>query len=95
MENERTAADISAALAGVRRRARYLEEAGRWSWSWSALIQLAVPLALAIYMIASSDGEIPRATLGLVLLVSAGAAWQIRRLHSRVEEITAHVKILL
>lgn len=89
MAIEQTSADVSAALAGVRRKARHLAQA-EGSWSWTEFVHAAVPASLAVYMIFSHADESTwsASTLGLLLLVSVIAGWQHRRLKARVDALT-------
>jgi len=87
METEQMTAEVSAALARTRRRARYLEEAtgiGPWSHLASAVIFTGIGLSL----IASSDADWSLGTLGLILVISSTGGWQYQRLNARVNALT-------
>lgn len=83
---DQAAIEVSAALAGVRRRARLLEES-RGEWSWRDLSVL-LPLGLAVYLGLSNPSEISDSTLGLILFVSGIGAWQHNRLRARVDALS-------
>ena len=88
MDAERTTAEVSAAMAAVRRRARYLAEA-EGSWSWSEALNLLVPLGVAVYFIYRGAPEWPGdGVFGFVLLVSVIGSWQHRRLGARLDALT-------
>jgi hypothetical protein len=88
MEVERTTAEVSAALAAVRRRARYLAEA-EGSWSWSDALNLIVPSGFALYFIYKGAPDLTGDGLfGLVFLASVIGGWQHRRLRARVDALT-------
>jgi len=87
METEQMTAEVSAALARTRRRARYLEEAtgiGPWSHLACAVISAGVGL----YLFASSDADLSLGTLGLILVLSSIGGWQYHRLNARVNALT-------
>lgn len=87
MSTEQSAADVSTALAAVRRRARYLADA-EGSWNWSEATNLVVMVGIAVYLIYQGASNLPgNATFGLVFLVSAITGWQIRRLKTRVDAL--------
>jgi hypothetical protein len=80
------AIEVSAALAGVRRRARLLEDSrGGWAWRDLAILPL---LALATYLMFSASDEFSNATFGAILLVSGLGAWQHDRLRRRVDALS-------
>ena len=88
MDTEETSSDVSAALASVRRRARYLAEA-EGSWNWSEVANFAVLIGIAGYLMFLGAPNPPgNFTFGLVFLVSATAGWQNRRLKARVDALT-------
>jgi hypothetical protein len=88
MDTEQLGSDVSAALAAVRRRARYLAEA-EGSWHWWEATNLVVMVGIAVYLIYQGGPNPPgNATFGLVFLVSAISGWQIRRLKGRVDALT-------
>ena len=88
MDTERTNAEVSAALAAVRRRARYVAEA-QGSWSWSEALSLVVPVDIALYFIYKGAPDLSGDGLfGIVFLVSAIGGWQHRRLRARVDALT-------
>jgi hypothetical protein len=88
MDSEQSATDVSAALAAVRRRARYLAEV-EGSWTWPEATNLVVLVGIAVYLIYQGAPNPPgNATFGLVFLVSAIGGWQHRRLKARVEALT-------
>ena len=86
MDTERTTAEIGAALAGVRRRARLLEQAwGAWSWR-----ELWYPLTLVIagiLVVWGLDDDVSRGTLGLILVVATLAGWRLHRVNARVDAL--------
>ena len=85
MGTEPMTAEVSAALARTRRRARYLEAAEP---GWMHLLSAAISVAIGIYLIGSSDAEVSRGTVGLVMILSSFGAWQYHRLATRVEALT-------
>ena len=88
MEKELTTQEVNAALAAVRRRARYLAEA-EGSWSWSEVLNLLVPFGVAGYFTLKGAANWPgEGLVGLVLVVSAVGGWQLRRLRARVDALT-------
>ena len=66
MGTEPMTAEVSAALARTRRRARYLEAAEP---GWMHLLSAAISVAIGIYLIGSSDAEVSRGTVGLVMIL--------------------------
>jgi hypothetical protein len=88
MDTERTNAEVSAALAAVRRRARYLAQA-EGSWSWSEALYLLLPLGIALYFIYKGAPDWPGdGMFGWVFLVAVIGGWQHRRLQARVDALT-------
>jgi len=88
MNAEPTATELSTALAGVGRRARYLAQA-EGSWSWSEVLNLLVPLGVAAYFIYKGSPEWPGdGVFGLLLFMSVLGGWQHRRLKTRVDALT-------
>jgi hypothetical protein len=88
MDTERTSAEVNAALAEVRRRARHLAEA-QGSWSWSEALSLVVPVGIALYFIYKGAPDLSGDGLfGIVFLVSVIGGWQHRRLRARVDALT-------
>jgi hypothetical protein len=88
MDSERTTAEVSAALAAVRRRARYLAQS-EGSWSWSEALNLLIPLSVAGYFIYKGYPDWPgNSVFGLLLFVSVLGGWQHRRLRARVDALT-------
>jgi hypothetical protein len=88
MDTEQSGSDVSAALAAVRRRARYLSEA-EGSWNWAEAMNLIVMVGIAGYLMLQGAPNPPgNFTFGLVFLVSAISGWQIRRLKGRVDALT-------
>jgi len=87
MEIEQIPADVSGALARVRRRARYLADA-EGSWSWGEFVPVVGFAALAVYLIVWREPEWSPGTLGPLFLVSAIAGWQHSRLKRRVDALT-------
>jgi hypothetical protein len=63
-----------------------LEEAGR-SGHWTEWMGLVLSVAVSAYLILSDD-VISTNSIGLVILLSSIAGWQIRRLHSRIDALT-------
>ena len=86
MGPDQTPADVSAALASVRRRARLLSQA-EGNWSWTDAVSLTIPAAIALYLVFTAETE-SWSLLGFVLLSSAIGGWQLRRLRTRVEALT-------
>jgi Zn-dependent protease with chaperone function len=83
---DKTAIDVSAALAGVRRQARLLEEA-RGTWSWRELTFLPLFVVATFWMWSGSD-DFSNSAFGSVLVVATVAGWQHQRLRTRVDALT-------
>lgn len=78
--------EVSAALARTRRRARYLEEAAGLG-PWSHLVSAGISVAVGIWLIVSSDGEMSLGTVGIIIVLSSIGGWQYQRLNARVNAL--------
>ena len=86
MGTELSAIEVSAALAGARRRARLLDEAQGAS-HWTEWLSVSLGVAVAAYLIITDEVH-STSGAGFALLLSAVAGTQIRRLQKRVDALT-------
>ena len=86
MGTELPAIEVSAALAGVRRRARLLAEAQGAS-HWTEWLSVSLGVGAAAYLIFIDEVH-STSGAGFALLVSAIVGTQLRRLQKRVDALT-------
>lgn len=86
MDKEIPELQVSAALAGVRRRARLLAEAQGAS-HWTEWLGIALGVGAAGYLILSDEASSTNGA-GFALLVSVVVGARLRRLQRRVEALT-------
>jgi hypothetical protein len=87
METDHVTAEVSAALARTRRRARYLEEATGLG-PWSHLVSAGISVIVGSWLIVSSDSDLSLGTVGLIVVFSSIGGWQYHRLTTRVNALT-------
>jgi hypothetical protein len=87
MRTEPLPAEVSAALARTRRRARYLEDATS-NGHRSRIVSYVLTAAIGIYLIVTRDAALSTGTMGFLIVFASISGWQFHRLTTRVNALT-------